>query len=306
MPARNDDKQKWLPFVFIGLGVITGFPLLIIGGIAMLIKQSKDNGGSTYRTTTTTTTRKGGYNSEDLLKVNKKLRRYFASHVSLPCINDINLRLKGNQYTSLSSLNVYKGDSYICSLNEFGTRYKEVYNKLINLLIVFADQPDVEVQPTVAPAPQPKVEEAPKEEVKQPKKTAQPFIDQINSLNIEIPDEDITNGLYETCALLKQIGNIEDKMPESGAKLEKLYDYYLPILLNILNQFKDLQLAQTSASFETSRDKLNKTIILINDAMKTILAGLCEDDFINLSADMSTLEALLKKDGLTKEGVMKR
>ena len=32
--------------------------------------------------------------------------------------------------------------------------------------------------------------------------------------------------------------------------------------------------------------------------MKTLAASLCEEDFINLSADISTLESLLKKDGL--------
>ena len=41
-----------------------------------------------------------------------------------------------------------------------------------------------------------------------------------------------------------------------------------------------------------------KTIALINQAMKTIISSMTDQDFINLSADISTLEAVLQKDGL--------
>ena len=43
-------------------------------------------------------------------------------------------------------------------------------------------------------------------------------------------------------------------------------------------------------------------ILLINEALKTITYTLTQEYFMDLSADMSTLEALLKKDGLVSEG----
>ena len=79
----------------------------------------------------------------------------------------------------------------------------------------------------------------------------------------------------------------------------------MPILINILGQYKDLQLANSSDNLAKTKDKLHKSIILINDAMKTIISTLCEDDMINLSADISTLEAILKKDGLAGDDMMK-
>ena len=39
--------------------------------------------------------------------------------------------------------------------------------------------------------------------------------------------------------------------------------------------------------------------------MEKIISSMTDEDFINLSADISTLEAVLKKDGLTDEGTMK-
>ena len=47
------------------------------------------------------------------------------------------------------------------------------------------------------------------------------FIEEITSLNNDIPDEEISNGLYET-ALLKQVQTLESKFPNSKDKLKKL------------------------------------------------------------------------------------
>ena len=81
--------------------------------------------------------------------------------------------------------------------------------------------------------------------------------------------------------------------------MDKLYAHYLPILTRILKQYSLLQIAKTDPSYETTVADLKKTINLINQAMQTIISGMTDNDFINLSADMSTLEAVLQKDGLT-------
>ena len=131
------------------------------------------------------------------------------------------------------------------------------------------------------------------------------FIEKINQLNNEIDNEQITSGLNQTCALLKHISILEKKFPESQDKLTKLKQYYLPILLDILENYKQLNPSvHDHEEFKKSEERLIKTIILINEAIKTISVDMHEDDFMNLSADISTLEALLKKDGLVKEGTM--
>ena len=141
------------------------------------------------------------------------------------------------------------------------------------------------------------------EEVKQPKKeepklsTAVEYINRIDTLNKAIPNEEITNGLYQTCDLLKQIdlSNSEKK----SEKLKKLYDYYLPILVNILEKYHQLDSSPIKGEeLETCKTQLIKTILLINQALKTIYSSLHEEDYMNLNADITTLQSLLKKDGL--------
>lgn len=283
-------------------GIISGlFPLLIIGFVIYGIMNSKNGGNSfkkyssSFENSTFRSYRNNSYRpiyntfngvNNDYENINKKLALYFEVNKSLNVMHDISLRLKSDAYISLSSLNVYKNDNYVCTLDEFKSRYPDIHSQIIKWLENF----DVEYYLN-------KKTENKKVEQQSSSKSKN-FIKEINDLNTEIPDEGISNGLYETSALLKQVEDIETKFPTSSAKLDKLYEYYLPMLIKNLNQYKTLQAAQSNSSFEDTKLKLQKNITLINEAIKTIIASLCEEDFINLSADISTLESLLKKDGL--------
>ena len=44
-----------------------------------------------------------------------------------------------------------------------------------------------------------------------------------------------------------------------------------------------------------------KTIILINEAIKNITSSLFDEEMMNLSADMTVLENILKQDGLVQD-----
>ncbi|MBR4162932.1 MAG: hypothetical protein IKR11_05370 [Solobacterium sp.] len=311
-----------LIFVFGGGSV---FPLLLILGAVLAItmaavnsskKQESQNMGyqngytrtrNYYRTTT-----RNGYSPSQMAKVNVYLRNWYRARRYLPIGSNIDLRIHGQRYASLASLDVYRDGTYICSLNDFGRRYPDSYNEILAELVRMSEQqaqPEVfeaEVVETPAAQKQEVRQETKQEEAKpqEKKKSASDFMEEINRLNENIPDEDITNGLHETYSLLKQINTLEQRFPDSKDKLKKLYEYYLPILIRILRQYVNLQAAKSDPSYEDTRQKLNRTIKLINDAMKTIISSLTDQDFINLAADISTLEAVLQKDGLTNEGKM--
>lgn len=237
-------------------------------------------------------------------KINVYLRKYFAGHRSLLISNQISLVVHSGRYNSLSDLDVYENGEYHCTFDAFGKKYPQSYDSILIELVHLSEQP-LESDVFEAEVKEHK-EEVKKEEVKPEEKAkdAQYFINEINRLNTSIPDEAVSNGLYETCALLKQIQSLEKKFPESKDKLEKLYEYYLPILVRILVQFDNLQNATSDPSYKSTHEKLTKTIGLINDAMKTIITSMTDRDFINLSADISTLEAVLQKDGFAGDNRM--
>ena len=312
MRRRNGGNEFiwWIFLILIfsgGIGAI--FPLLMIVGVIMAItfaavsssKRQEQYRQTNYRRANQKTyyraNRQAKYSAAQMAKINVYLRSWFKSRKSLPLGSNFDLRIHGQRYASLASLDVYRDNQLICSLNDFGRRYPDSYDEILNELVKISEngkaEDIIDVEAT----------ETKKEEVK---KGAQAFMDEIASLNNNIPDEGITNGLHETYALLKQIQNLEQRFPKSNDKLNKLYEYYLPILVRILRQYDNLQAAQTDPAYLETKEKLNRTINLINDAMKTIISSLTDQDFINLSADISTLEAVLQKDGLTNDGRMEQ
>ena len=325
MSRRRGNNTNWgwiiLLILIFGGGLGGLIPLLLIFGVVMAVtfaavnasnQRDKNSYNQSYKRTQnyySNNTRQQKYTAAQMAKINVYLRSWFKVHRSLPIASNIDLRIHGERYASLASLDVYRDNKYICSLNDFGRRYPDSYNEILAELVRLSEQGrpaddviDVEAHVVTPEQKQQAAPQPEQQQTQQPKgKTAQSYIDEINRLNEDIPDEAISNGLYETCALLKQIQTLEEKFPASKDKLKKLYDYYLPILVRILQQYDNLQAAQTDPSYAETKEKLNRTIDLINDAMKTIISSLTDQDFINLAADISTLEAVLQKDGLTSD-----
>lgn len=319
MNSRNNFNWMWFLFVFVFIAFPIGgvlWPLLLILAVVLIVtfaavaiskKQDAQSGNQSYYNQTNNYYQSSNtkYNASDIARINVYLRHYFQTGRILPVTSDYSLQVNGTRYASLASLDVYHGNQRIGSFTSFQRKYPQDYDEIMSQLLIFAKEPDRDnvFDAEVVDTTDNKKEEVKKEEKKKPE-TAQDYIDTINSLNNDIPDKEISDGLFETCALLKQIQTLEKKFPDSKPKLKKLYEYYLPILVKILQQYANLQSATSDEAYEKTKQQLTRTIKLINEAMKKIISSMTDEDFINLAADISTLEAVLQKDGLTDEGTM--
>lgn len=224
----------------------------------------------------------------DLNKIDKKLANYFKHNISLPVVDDISLTTQSGKFTTADQLYLTYKDEKICKLGEFNSQYGDVYKKIMDLLLVFSTKDEDFLKAEV------KVEEPKK---KNKLSSGEKYIERINELNNSIPQEEITNGLYQTCDLLKQLNYLTENK-DDNPKLTRLYDYYLPILVSALEKYKKLQDSKViNDDFKQTEAGLIKTIVLINEALKTIIGSMQEDDYMNINADVSTLQSLLKKDG---------
>ena len=227
-------------------------------------------------------------NNADINRIDKKLNNYFKNNISLPVIDGISLTTQSGKFTTVDQLYLTYKDEKICKLCEFRNQYGDVYKKIMDLLLVFSNKGDDILKADVQT-----------QEIKSSKKLsdADKYIDEINKLNDAIPQEEITNGLYQTCDLIKQVDLLSENHKDNN-KITKLYDYYLPILVSALEKYKKLQDSKVkSDDFYQTEAALIKTIVLINEALKTICASMQEDDYMNINADVKTLQSLLQKDG---------
>lgn len=233
------------------------------------------------------TSRLSKLSNADLNKIDKKLENYFKTNISLPVIEGIALTTQSGKFTTADQLYLTYKDEKILKLGEFKNNYFPVYDKIMQLLLVFSKRRDdvisAEVDMTVK-----------KEKIMS---DAEKYIDKIDALNRAIPQEEITNGLYQTCDLIKQI-ELQKESKSDSDKVQKLHDYYLPILIDVLEKYKKLQDSPNHGDeFKKCEAQLIKTIVLINEALKTISESMQEDDYMNINADISTLQSLLQKDG---------
>ncbi len=247
----------------------------------------KDN---SVRTNANSVSRVSKISTGDLNKIDNKLEKYFKNNITLPIVEGISLTTQSGKYTSVDQLYLTYKDEKITKLGDFKDTYIAVYERILELLLVFYDKSEEVIKAEVeTPKPQPKK--------KTVINTAEKYIDKIDALNKEIPHEEITNGLYQTCDLLKQIDVLKQSKSDED-KVKKLYAYYLPILIDVLEKYKNLQDAPSEGDeLKKCEAQLIKTIVLINEALKTICASMQEDDYMNINADISTLQSLLQKDG---------
>lgn len=321
----------WILFLLFFVFGFTGtlLPLfLILGAVAFIMFKAVQASNQNEYTNETSTNRRSTvrrygmsdnkHSAASKARVNAYLLKRFRSGEKAITMSsgshNIVLTLRNDRFSSLDALEVDCDGHYFRTVAEFRRDYEQIYDQMFDTLLtmeqndVAVKQPnivDVEYVPkTEAPAynkKEKKAEAAPAPEPAKPT-DATSFREVINSLNDGIPDEEISNGLYETGALLKQLEDLERAFPAQKGKLKKLYNNYLPYLVGILQQYTKMQHVQTDPNYEQNVQGLKNTISHINSAMKDrLIPAMSESDSINLSADMSTLEAMLRKDGMTTD-----
>ncbi len=307
MSGFGFDLTGLIATLFVG-GIFLG-PLALFSFIITKLTSDKKK---TTKATTTPARSTAAAKAET--RINRALSIYFRTNDRLIIYDNVSLRPLKGKFSTLKNLVVYDGEDQVANFEEFRTRHPDFYAKVYSLLEMFSNQTDL-TQDTAKKAAStitsgksgsattatPANNTAKKATTKTTYSNATEYINTINALNDDIPHEEISNGLYQTSAYLTQISLIEKKFPKSKTKLKKVYQYYLPILVDILNQYKQLQGTNGSEDLKASEDKLIKTIILINGALKTLTETLTSGELMNLNADMSTLSQLLQNDGLVQQ-----
>lgn len=290
-----------LLFSFVSSGVIPAiFVLFFIFAISDSAKKKNKTGMNG---------KSKGLKGRKLNEFNKNIKLYFEDNDSIEITESISI--KADKSKSPYLLYVYYNNEKICNIEEFSKYYPKTYMDLIEKAFELVVPTEYE---TLTKESKKKVEkknvDVVSDQPAQKKETVKKdgskyFIKVIDDLNVDITKEEITKDLYQTTAMLKQIQLIEEKYPESREKLVKLYQYYLPILVDILESYVKLMSSNsTHTEIDSVELKLRKTIVLVNEALKTITMQLCEDEIIDMKSDMSVLETILRKDGLVKDGTL--
>lgn len=250
------------------LSIIIAWPIIISLGIDLFQRYYKK--GNLFK--------KRKLSQHELNLVNK-IETYLLTHDQIYVNDNVSLSITNDSGDIYKDLGVFFAGEYVAQLSDFQSYDLETYQTILTEM-KFTDETPTKDQQQV---------------------NAESFIESINEYNTDIDHKEISNYLYLTSSLLSNIDVLERRGVSDQKKTRKLYMYYLPILMDILENYRKMKDNKyVIADVKQMEEKLIKTIILCNEAIKTLLASMNDDDLMNMSVNMNTLENILKKDGLIK------
>ena len=128
------------------------------------------------------------------------------------------------------------------------------------------------------------------------------YIAQVRKANDDIPGEEISRKLDKLEQVITRIFICVEKHPEKLPEIRKFMEYYLPITIKLVNAYKEFD-SQTiqGENIQNSKKEIETTLDTIELAFEKLLDSLYEDEAMEVSSDISVLNALFAQEGLTKK-----
>ena len=126
-------------------------------------------------------------------------------------------------------------------------------------------------------------------------------LDELNKVIEKIDDRDLTEDLKRITTVCTEIVRKMEKDDNTNDQSRKLVDHYLPMLVNLLKNYDELEEnpIQTD-NVRQSRSNIRKTVALCADAFEKQWDDMHEADSMSISAESDVLESLLGAQGFKR------
>lgn len=126
------------------------------------------------------------------------------------------------------------------------------------------------------------------------------YLRQIRAINDALPGEVISKKLDRlenvTARIFACVKNHPEKLPD----IRRFIRYYMPTTLKLVKSYEEFVSQPVQGENITKAKKeIEQALDTINTAFENLLDTLFADDALDVSADISTLETMLKQEGLT-------
>lgn len=129
---------------------------------------------------------------------------------------------------------------------------------------------------------------------------------EILNLIPKVSNEEVRKNLNDIHSTVSKILDVVTKEPSKAERIDNFFDYYLPVLIKIVNRYDEIEDNMLSSSeSKTFMNKANKMIADTKDAFDTILSSLYQKDIMDADAEMKVYNLMLKADGIAGTSIMK-
>ena len=127
-------------------------------------------------------------------------------------------------------------------------------------------------------------------------------IKKIRLLNGKIPDAKISSLLRDLEDTTRKIFHQLEADKAQVKQCRQFLNYYLPTTIHLLERYVELQdQGSGTGSVREAMRKIEETLSTVNSAFRRQLDNLFEKDVVDITAEITVMEQLLKSQGLTGE-----
>lgn len=121
---------------------------------------------------------------------------------------------------------------------------------------------------------------------------------QIREMISKVENTSLQNNIKEINESVTKIINTVEKNEKKYKKMNNFFDYYLPVTLNILKKYDEIENQRlTSKEGKKFMEQTEDMVEKINNAFKSQLSNLYQSDIVDTDAEMRVFETMLKADG---------
>ena len=130
------------------------------------------------------------------------------------------------------------------------------------------------------------------------------FIREIRRCNDAIAGYEISAKIDRMESLVRRIFDRARTNPEVVPDLKKMMDYYLPMTVKLLNAYADMDAQPVQGeNIITAKREIEGTLDTLNLAFEKLLDSLFAETALDVSSDISVLQTMLAREGLTEDGL---
>lgn len=133
------------------------------------------------------------------------------------------------------------------------------------------------------------------------------FIDRIHELNMQIPGEAVTAKLTRCENILNEIFNRVKEHPEQIDNCRKLMDYYLPMIIKLVEAYAEYdKVSHPGEDIISAKKDIENTLDITNQSFTELLNKLYMDSVWDVKSDAKVLKTMLRQEGLAEDNLGKK
>ena len=132
----------------------------------------------------------------------------------------------------------------------------------------------------------------------------QKLLKEIRAVNNKIDQPELSEQVAQLEEISRQIFKEVQRRPQKAAAIRRSLDYYLPVVLKLLNSYTNMENQQVQGeTVQAVMVKIEGIMDTVLNAFRNQLDGLYKDEALDISTDITVLQGMLTQEGLLPDGL---